>query len=178
MLQIKGNQVKRADKKMLRAFSQYVLDKYVTASTQAEATIIVKFIHADSLKTAKERREFRECRAWTGYDGRVNKKRHFTIEIALNTISKRTKVPIKKLREAMECLGHELIHVKQYLNNEMFDYANGDVRYKGKVFAKWHEGEDYYFSPWEISAYGHEVGLYKCFKMKIEQEAKQKHIRT
>lgn len=167
MLQIKGNQVKRADKKMLRAFSQYVLDKYVTSSVQHESTIIIKFIHADSLKTSKERNEFRECRAWTEYDGRVNKKRHFTIEIALNTISKRTKVQIKKLREAMECLGHELIHVKQYLNNELFDYANGDVRWKGKVIKDWREGEDYYFSPFEIEAYGHETGLYKSFKAKL-----------
>jgi hypothetical protein len=174
MLQIKGNQVKRADKKLLRIFSKYVLDKYVTASTQAEATIIIKFIHPDSLKTAKERREFRECRAWSEYDGRINGKRHFTIEIALNTISKRTKVQIKKLREAMECLGHELIHVKQYLNNEMFDYANEDVRYKGKVFTDWKEGEAYYFSPWEIEAYGHEIGLYKSFKAKLKEEAKAK----
>lgn len=170
MLQIKGNQVKRADKKMLRRFSQYVLDKYVTASTQAEATIIVKFIHPDSLKTPKERREFRECRAWSEYSGRRNKKRHFTIEIALNTISKRTKSQIKKLKEAMECLGHELIHVKQYLNNELFDYANDDVRYKGKRITDWQNGEAYYFSPFEIEAYGHEIGLYKCFKEKLKKE--------
>jgi len=177
MLQIKGNQIKRADKKMLRRFSQYVLDKYVTASTQAEATIIVKFIHADSLKTPKERREFRECRAWSEYDGRRNGKRHFTVEIATNTISKRTKVQIKKLKEAMECLGHELIHVKQYLNNEMFDYANGNVRWKGKIIKDWQEGEAYYFSPFEIEAYGHEVGLYKCFREKLKKE-KQDRTRT
>jgi len=173
MLQIKGK-VKRTDKKLLRQFCQYTLNMYVSESLQAESTIIVKFIQANDLPTPKERREFRECRAWSTYDGRINKKRHFTIEVATNTINQRVKQQISRLREAIECLGHELIHVKQYLKNELFDYANEDVRYKGKRFTDWKEGEAYYFKPWEIEAYGHEIGLYKCFKAKLKEEAKAK----
>lgn len=173
MLQIKGKEIKRADKKLLRYFCQYVLDKYVSASVQAESTIIIKFLHDTDLHDPDDRREFKEYWAWSEYDGIQNKKRHFTITISYKTISK-AKSQIRKFKATLETIGHELIHIKQYLNNELFDYKNGDVRYKGKVFKDWQKGEEYYFSPWEIEAYGHETGLYKCFKQKLKEEAKAK----
>lgn len=174
MLQIKGNEIKRADKKLLRRFCQYALDMYIPESVQAESTIIIKFKRPEDFKTAKERREFRESRAWMEYGGIKNKKRHFTIEVCYSSINRRAKSQIKKLRLAFEYIGHELIHVKQYLKNEMFDYANEDVRYRGRRFTNWQEGEKYYFSPWEIEAYGHMTGLYMCFKQKLKEEAKAK----
>lgn len=174
MLQIRGNEIKRADKKLLRRFCQYALDMYVPANVQAESTIIIKFIHPEDLKTAKLRREFRDCRAWMEYDGVKHKKRHFTIEVCYSSINARAKDQIKRIKTAIEYIGHELIHVKQYLKNEMFDYKNEDVRYRGKRFTDWKEGEKYYFTPWEIEAYGHMTGLYMCFKAKIKEEAKGK----
>ena len=66
-------------------------------------------------------------------------------------------------------LGHELIHVKQYLNNEIFDYTDGAVRYKGSYFdSSYQDNEElYYDSPWEIEAYGREQGLFKMFVTKM-----------
>lgn len=175
MLQIKGNQINRSDKTMLRRFCQYTLDLYVQRNVQNEATIILKFIDPEDVKDPKEREEFEECRAWTTYNGKRHGKRHFLIEVCNSQVSQ-AHDQLKRLREAMKCVGHELIHVKQYLNNEMFDYVTGEVRFRGKVFEKetcTEMGEKYYFSPFEVEAYGHETGLYMCFKKMIEDERKQ-----
>ena len=66
------------------------------------------------------------------------------------------------------------MHVKQYLNSEMFDYVAGGVRYKGSYFDHSYQisEELYYDSPWEIEAYGREWGLYKMFKTKLKDEEK------
>ena len=63
-------------------------------------------------------------------------------------------------------LGHEMIHVKQYLNNEIFDYKNGFVRYKGEEFDDSYKSklENYFESPWEIEAYGRELGLFRIYE--------------
>jgi len=76
------------------------------------------------------------------------------------------------LKQLLIDLGHELVHVKQYLNNELFDYKSGDVRYKGLFFDASHytEEEKYFDSPWEIEAYGREWGLYKIFCNKLKEE--------
>ena len=174
MLQIKGNKIKRADKHLLNRFSKYVLDRYVKPSVQEEATIIIRFKDEADFAKKEDRKDLRECRAWTVYDGRRNRKRHFTLVVSNVTINKRAKTQITRLKDAIECIGHELIHIKQYLNNEIFDYKNNDVRFKGKRYTNWQDGEAYFFSPWEIEAYGHETGLYKCFKAKLKEEAKAK----
>ena len=68
------------------------------------------------------------------------------------------------------------MHVKQYLNGEIFDYKSGDVRYKGSYFdSSYQESEEsYYDSPWEIEAYGREAGLYRMFLTKLKEEGSKK----
>lgn len=68
--------------------------------------------------------------------------------------------------ELIQTLAHEMVHVKQHAKNELVkDYgiARGGYRlesvWMGKVWRP-KSGEDCYFdSPWEIEAYGREVGL-------------------
>ena len=65
-------------------------------------------------------------------------------------------------RKQLLALAHEMVHVKQY--------AKGELAYSSKLgLEKWH-GEyikedqfSYYEKPWEIEAYGREVGLYHMY---------------
>jgi hypothetical protein len=66
--------------------------------------------------------------------------------------------------ELISTFAHEMVHLKQYVKNELYDCTNG-------VTTKWHgkllnvKDEDYFDFPWEIEAYGKEVGLvHKYFR--------------
>ena len=71
------------------------------------------------------------------------------------------------IEEMIRTLGHEMVHVKQYAKNELskqFRVARGGIR----IGSKWHgefwdpksKEDGYWDAPWEIEAYGREVGLY------------------
>ncbi len=81
-------------------------------------------------------------------DGR--RPRTFTIRVHPN-LSK---------RKYLLTLAHEMSHVKQYASGELRDGVK-TTRWRGEVY----ETEPSYFdSPWEIDAYGRELGLYLRFK--------------
>jgi hypothetical protein len=75
----------------------------------------------------------------------------------------------QNLQEMIKTLAHEMVHVKQHAKNEL---QNGIMiptkgglrmtsRWMGKIW-KPKRNEDHYFdSPWEVDAYGREVGLYQ-----------------
>ena len=71
------------------------------------------------------------------------------------------------IEEMIRVLGHEMVHVKQYAKNELskqYRLARGGLR----IGSKWHgdwwgpkaKEDGYWDAPWEIEAYGREVGLY------------------
>ena len=71
------------------------------------------------------------------------------------------------IEEMIRTLGHEMVHVKQYAKNELskqLRLARGGIR----IGSKWHgefwdpksKEDGYWDAPWEIEAYGREVGLY------------------
>ena len=71
------------------------------------------------------------------------------------------------LDDMIRTLAHEMVHVKQYAKNELskqFRVARGGIR----IGSKWHgefwdpksKEDGYWDAPWEIEAYGREVGLY------------------
>lgn len=75
-----------------------------------------------------------------------------------------------KLKESLYCvIAHEMVHVKQYAMNELYDVfafneeggLTSAVMYHGKKYSR---DEGYYESPWEEEAYGKEVGLYQQWK--------------
>ena len=173
MLRIQGQTLKPKDRKILSEFAKWVLDKFVIPSVQQKATILVEFIDPKTLPK-KEQKELHRYKAWLIYNGKKNEKRNFTITIeeAMLLKFKNAKNPILRLEAALECLGHELIHIKQYLNGETFDYKEGDVRFRGERFTNWEKGEAYWFSPWELEAYGYEQGLYAVFKEKFKGKFK------
>lgn len=69
--------------------------------------------------------------------------------------------------EMIKVLGHEMVHVKQHAKNELQTGHAVAARGGLKIYSKWmgqiwkpKGKEDHYFdSPWEIEAYGREVGL-------------------
>lgn len=70
--------------------------------------------------------------------------------------------------DIIKTLAHEMVHVKQYARRELVSGILIAAKGGFKVASKWH-GDiwkpkskecGYYDSPWEIEAYGREVGLY------------------
>lgn len=72
------------------------------------------------------------------------------------------------INEMIKILGHEMVHVKQHAKNELKSGIMIPTRGGLKMTSRWHgeiwkpKGkEDHYWdSPWEIEAFGREVGLY------------------
>ena len=107
---------------------------------------------------------------WADHDGPPNP-RYFTIFLA-KCLSK---------KDALQTLAHEMVHLKQFAKNEMTGliYPSGLYMWKGadyKLNSKFSparkpknmimchpKGADYYYQPWEVEAYGLEVGLWAYF---------------
>lgn len=83
--------------------------------------------------------------------------RWFTIELKTQTAD-----------EMIKTLAHEMVHAKQYAKNELksgFMVASrGGLKttskWMGKVWKPSRKEHHYYDSPWEVEAYGKEVGLF------------------
>ena len=95
-----------------------------------------------------------------------HRSREFTIELDTTV----------KIRNLLITLAHEMVHVKQWAKNEMYEYMNtfGMVRFKGeKIHLKETEYWDY---PWEIEAYGKQLGLFVrfCEHMGFERDDNMK----
>ena len=56
-------------------------------------------------------------------------------------------------------LAHEMVHLKQFVRGELFDYETGRVQWKTKSFGRIHYDD----SPWEKEAYRLESPLYEEF---------------
>lgn len=83
--------------------------------------------------------------------------RFFTIELR----NKRTD------EDVFKTLAHEMVHVKQYAKNQLykrFGTTRNAIRiesvWNGNTWRPKRQEHKYFDSPWEIEAYGREVGLY------------------
>lgn len=81
--------------------------------------------------------------------------RFFTIQLRNDSVD-----------ELIQTLAHEMVHVKQHAKNEhvkRFATAKGGLRiesiWMGKPWRPKKNENGYYDAPWEIEAYGREVGL-------------------
>lgn len=82
------------------------------------------------------------------------------------------------IEEMIKTLAHEMVHVKQHAKNEL---QTGHViatrgglkissRWKGEIWKPKRQEHPYFDSPWEVEAFGKEVGLfqrYVAFKDKV-----------
>lgn len=75
-------------------------------------------------------------------------------------------------RGQLIALAHELVHVKQYARGEMIDLMSAKlishVKFRGKRFLS--NDDTYWEDPWEIEAYGREIGLYERYKHHIKSK--------
>jgi len=160
------------DVRLIKKYAYFCLSKFVPNKILRKAIISVKFVHHDDFEDSKERKELKECSAWMIYDGVVNDRRKFSITMDKAVIRKNAKKQMTRYKETLKNLGHEMVHVKQYLLNELFDYKDGQTsRYMGGRYAYTGEMDwTYWDAPYEVEAYGRMEGLYQMFLQKIKEE--------
>ena len=56
-------------------------------------------------------------------------------------------------------LAHEMVHLKQFVRKELWDYETGRVQWKSRTYGKLHYDDQ----PWEVEAYRMEEKLYDEF---------------
>ena len=177
MIVVSSGYLKSKEKILVKKYASYVMNKFVRRGILRKASIGIHVIDNSecSQYTTEENLDFRSCSAWSTYDKVVDGRKYFTVVVNRKLMTK-AKKPVIKLRDVLVTVGHELVHVKQYLNGEIFDYKSGDVRYKGSYFDSSYQKseESYNDSPWEIEAYGRETGLYKMFLTKLKEEGSKK----
>lgn len=165
MLTVHNTVLSKKDVWYVKKYAYWVLKRFVKQSTLRKSHIHLDIVNPEDTE-GSEKKEMSSYRAWVVYDGVVNGKRKFSVTLNAERIDRRSKHPLRRLKNLLIDLGHEIIHVKQYLNNEIFEYVNGNVRYKGSYFDSSYsvDTELYFESPWEIEAYGREIGLYRIFE--------------
>lgn len=157
-----------SDKKaqiLIKRYCNFVFSKFLTRSVIKKARVVVEIIDRDTLSPS-DKKEMKLCAAWMKNLGMINNKRHFVITVDQTSINKTAKKLTTQYKNVLKDIGHELVHVKQYLTNDLFDYKDGRVRYKKKIFEETDNTElteAYWFSPWEVEAYGYMEGLYQLF---------------
>ena len=80
--------------------------------------------------------------------------------------------PKRSVKEIFCALAHEMVHVKQYATSESKNYERQPwmVRYRGEMVNT--NTTSYWDQPWEIEAYGRELGLYVRFLENKNEKAK------
>lgn len=71
--------------------------------------------------------------------------------------------------DPLAVLAHEMVHVKQYATGELVDRGKHCL-WKGKKFDEFEANSaEYFFSPWEVEAFGMQVGLYRLYCRSVEE---------
>ena len=84
-------------------------------------------------------------------DDNLSKPREFMIE--LDTSMKHS------FDQILTWLAHEMVHLKQFVRKELYDYETGKVQWKKRMYGSVH----YEDQPWEKEAYRLEEKLYNEF---------------
>jgi hypothetical protein len=173
MLKIYAEVLSDIDKEVIRKYCHFVLNWFLTPEKIDAASITIRVIGSDSPNLSdKEKKELKEYKAWC-ITGQGTGNRPFSLTINADQIKKNRKRIFTRLRDFLICLGHELVHVTQYLKGELIDTEKGEkyfVHYRGKKYHYDDEDiEKYWFAPWELAAYGYEQGLYAVFKKRYKK---------
>lgn len=71
-------------------------------------------------------------------------------------------------KQIIKTIAHEMVHLKQFATGQMKDMVRTPAtRWEGKLYTvpdNYDLSLDYWFTPWEIEAYGLENGLYVMYK--------------
>ena len=165
MLRFSGKKLQNEDMKILREVAKFTMNKFLAPSTQKKTEVKIRLVE--------------NLNGWQGecaYLGRKGDVRQFVVNVSISKINKRAKCDIARMKEPIKTLIHELVHVKQYANNQMFDYVDGvSTRFEGRLYQNKLDYEAYWNSPWEIEAYGRTEGMFEMFM--VERKKKQKAMK-
>ena len=170
MLVITGNHFKTGDRSLIRKYANYVLNRFVRKGILKKSRITIKVLSEEEVDD-EDLTDFKQYRAWCTYDGNDNAVKKFTVTLNLRQMRNSKNIRTRMGRLFID-LGHELVHVKQYLNGEMRDYADGSYKFLGKRYNPIPNetfSEEYFDSPSEIEAYGREQGLLTMFWHKVDK---------
>ena len=85
-------------------------------------------------------------------DDNLNKPREFMIELDASMRH--------SFKDILTWLAHEMVHLKQFVRKELWDYESGRVQWKSRTYGKMHYDDQ----PWEKEAYRLEGELYEMFE--------------
>jgi hypothetical protein len=150
-----NGEVRKRDIPDIKRAVRFYANELMSKSLVKKLKITIRFV-SDIKNTAEV--------TWTS----VSPVRPKSFLIYVNS-SKKSKVKLLKT------LGHELTHVKQFATGELKDLVSkSQVRWKDKLYpfpdAEPDKPETYWNAPWEIEAYGREVGLYHLYKKHITDQ--------
>ncbi len=77
--------------------------------------------------------------------------------------------PTMQRYKMLQCLAHEMVHVKQYAKGELSNELI-TAKWQGKTFKLTNSMEDYFNWPWEIEAYGRDRSLYLFYQVMFKSE--------
>lgn len=93
-----------------------------------------------------------------GYCSKVDDKNYI--------IAIQTKVELGE-DDPLATLAHEMVHVKQYASGELID-TKTHCLWKGEQHIEYPvDADEYFFSPWEVEAFGMQVGLYHLYRSEL-----------
>lgn len=84
-----------------------------------------------------------------------------SFEIGINPNMQRYKM--------LQCLAHEMVHVKQYARGELSNELI-TAKWQGKTYKLTNSIEDYLNWPWEVEAYGRDRALYLFYSVMVKSE--------
>jgi|TARA_B110001454_G_scaffold43183_1_gene42267 hypothetical protein len=134
----------------------HTLDKLLTAAVWYYGIRLLggrmaRHVELD-LKLTKNLYEKEKSYGYCSIAGEMDNPREFLIELDASM-----KHPFDQI---LIWLAHEMVHLKQFVRGELFDYETGSVQWKSKRYSR---DTNYSKQPWEKEAYRLEEKLYKEF---------------
>lgn len=77
--------------------------------------------------------------------------------------------PTLSRKKMLQCLAHEMVHVKQYARGELSSELI-TAKWLGKTYKITNSMEDYLNWPWEVEAYGRDRSLYLFYQVLLKTE--------
>jgi hypothetical protein len=144
-LQIEGGT--KIHQKHCRQFARFFSNRFFSKDLSKQITVKLKLIRKSNIGYNEE------C-AHVEWVDNNRQPRKFLIYISVP--------PRPSLKYIISTLAHEMVHVKQFVKNELVDLPSTDYNvsvFKNKKYNL--NRVSYYDQPWEIEAFGRERGLTK-----------------
>jgi hypothetical protein len=151
-LQIEGGT--KTHQKHCRQFIRFFSNRFFSKELNKQISVKLKFTRKSVISYEDE------C-AYVQWMDNNRQPRKFVINI---------NVPSRvSLRYIISTLAHEMVHVKQFVKNELIDLPSTDFNVSVFKNKKYNLNRVSYFDqPWEIEAYGREHGLTREYLEKVK----------